>query len=110
MARDEGLEREVRRTLGDRPGLSEKRMFGGLAWMLHGHLLCAASDRGLMARLGPGLEEWALEVDGLSLMEMRGRSMPGWVRADRDAAAEPDLRARLLDAALAFTRTLPPKP
>jgi hypothetical protein len=36
--------------------------------------------------------------------------MQGWVRADRDAAAEPDLRARLLDAALAFTRTLPPKP
>lgn len=109
MARDPGLEELVREDLGDRPGLSEKPMFGGLAWLLDGHLLCGARDVGLMARLGKGNDGWALEFPDIAPMVMSGRQMSGWVRAGLDTCADDDLRRRLLDAAVAFVRTLPPK-
>lgn len=109
MARDSGLEELVREDLGDRPGLSEKPMFGGLVWLLDGHMLCGARDVGLMVRLGKDNDEWALELDDVAPMIMSGRQMGGWVRAGLDTCADDDLRRRLLDAALAFVRTLPPK-
>ena len=109
MARDPGLEELVREDLGDRPGLSEKPMFGGLAWLLDGHLLCGARDVGLMVRLGKGNDGWALELPDVEPMVMSGRQMSGWVRAGLDTCADDDLRRRLLDAAVTFVRTLPPK-
>ncbi|HWU16254.1 MAG TPA: TfoX/Sxy family protein [Devosia sp.] len=109
MARDPGLEELVREDLGDRPGLSEKPMFGGLAWLLDGHLLCGARDVGLMVRLGKGNDGWALELPDVEPMVMSGRQMNGWVRAGLDTCADDDLRRRLLEAAVAFVRTLPPK-
>ena len=109
MARDRGLEELVRTDLGDRPGLTEKPMFGGLAFMLDGHLLCAASDRGTMMRLGKGQDGWALQHQDVSPMVMQDREMPGWVRAGHDASADDELRQRLLTAAVAFVATLPPK-
>lgn len=108
MARDVGLEERVREALGPLPGLAERRMFGGVCLLLDGHMLCAASDRGLMARLGPGRDAWAVE-EGVPRMVMNGRAMPGWVRADPDRLGDDALLHRLVDAALAFTRTLPPK-
>lgn len=109
MARDPGLEELVREDLGDRPGLSEKPMFGGLVWLLDGHMLCGARDVGLMVRLGKDNDEWALELDDVAPMIMSGREMGGWVRAGLDTCADDELRRRLLDAAVAFVRTLPPK-
>ncbi len=109
MARDPGLEELVREDLGDRPGLSEKPMFGGLVWLLDGHMLCGARDVGLMVRLGKDSDEWALELDDVAPMIMSGRQMSGWVRAGLDTCADDDLRRRLLEAAVAFVRTLPPK-
>ncbi|WP_240232843.1 TfoX/Sxy family protein [Devosia lacusdianchii] len=107
--RDPGLEELVRDDLGPLPGLSDKKMFGGLAWMLDGHLLCGARDVGLMVRLGKGNDAWALEYPDIGPMVMQGREMSGWVRAGLDTCADDDLRKRLLDAAVAFVRTLPPK-
>lgn len=107
--RDPGLEELVLEDLGPLPGLSEKKMFGGLAWMLDGHLLCGARDVGLMVRLGKDRNGWALDHPDIEPMVMQGRSMAGWVRAGLDACADDDLRKRLLDAAVAFVRTLPPK-
>lgn len=109
MARDPGLEELILDDLGPLPGLSDKKMFGGLAWMLDGHLLCGARDVGMMVRLGRGNDGWALQLPDVALMIMSGKQMPGWVRAGPDACADDDLRRRLLDAAIAFVRTLPPK-
>jgi hypothetical protein len=109
MARDRGLEELVREDLGERPGLSEKPMFGGLAWLLDGHLLCGARDIGLMVRLGKGNDAWALELPDVASMVMSGRHMSGWVRAGVDGCADDELRRRLLDAGVAFVATLPPK-
>ena len=109
MARDEGLEQQVREELGPLPGLHETPMFGGLAWMLDGNLLVACRHDGLMARLGKGHDAWALAVDGVREMRAGGRSMKGWVWAEPDAAADEAFRLRLLAKAVDFVRTLPPK-
>jgi hypothetical protein len=109
VARDEGLEELVRDEVGGEAGVSEQRMFGGIAWLLDGNLLCAASDRGLLMRLGKGGDGWALATPGIVSLVMRGRPMDGWVRASADAFGDDALRRQLFDSALAFVRTLPPK-
>ncbi len=109
MARDEGLEELVREHLAAQPGLVEKAMFGGRAWLLHGNLLCGARDTGMLVRLGKGNDGWALALPGIVPMIMQGRRMQGWVRAGPDAYGDDALRGKLLDAALAFVRSLPAK-
>ncbi|MBB5534086.1 TfoX/Sxy family protein [Rhizobium giardinii] len=109
MARDAGLEELIRQELGERPGLSEKPMFGGLAFLLDGNLLCGARNDGMLARLGKGNDGWALAHPGIELMVMGDRPMNGWVRAGAQAYGDDALRQRLLDAALAYVVSLPPK-
>ncbi len=109
MARDRGLEDLLREELDGVPGLSEKAMFGGWAFLLHGHLLCGARVEGMLVRLGREGEGWALALPGITPMIMSGRPMPGWLRADATAYGDDALRRRLIDAALAFVRSLPPK-
>jgi len=108
MARDDGLEELVREQIGGQPGLTETPMFGGLAWLLDGNLLCAARHDGLLARLGKGNDGWALDRADVVTLKA-GRPMPGWVRAGPDAYGEDAFRTELLDRALAFVRALPPK-
>jgi DNA-binding HxlR family transcriptional regulator len=109
MARDEGLEELLREDLKAEPGLTEKAMFGGRAWLLGGNLLCGARDDGLLARLGKNRDGWALRTPGVIPMISRGRRMQGWVRAGPSAFGDDELRRKLLDAALAFVRALPAK-
>jgi hypothetical protein len=109
MARDEGLEALLNERLAGTPGLSEKAMFGGRAWMVNGNLLCGARDDGLLVRLGKGHDSWALATPGIGPMISQGRPMSGWVRAGPDAFGDDALREKLIGAALAFVRTLPAK-
>ncbi|MCM2502617.1 TfoX/Sxy family protein [Aureimonas altamirensis] len=109
MARDEGLEEILREDLGGMSGLMEKAMFGGWAWLLDGNLLCAARDDGMLARLGKDRDGWALDMPDVVPMISRGRRMQGWVRAGPSAFGDDALRRRLVDAALAFVRSLPAK-
>ena len=87
MARDWLLEEMVREALGDTPGITEKAMFGGLCWLLDGHMLCTASRKGMMVRLGKGEDSWALAHPEVVTVTMGARAMPGWVR-DRSRPAE----------------------
>jgi hypothetical protein len=109
MACDEGLEALLREDLSSQAGLTEMAMFGGRAWLLQGNLLCGARDDGMLARLGKGKDGWALELPDVAPMIMRGRRMEGWVRAGPAAFGDDALRRTLLDAALAFVRSLPAK-
>lgn len=109
MARDEGLEALLEDELTGEPDLVVKPMFGGRAWLLHGHLLCGARHDGILFRLGRGRDGWALAVAGVAPMFSRDRRMEGWVRATPEACGDDTLRRRLLDAALAFVATLSPK-
>lgn len=109
MARDEGLEELLREHLTAERRLSERPMFGGWAWLLNGNLLCAARDDGALIRLGKGNDKWALAINGVVPMISRGRTMSGWVRVAPEALADDALSRKLIDAALAFVRSLPPK-
>lgn len=109
MPRDKGLEELLNDTLGRLPGLTQKAMFGGWAWLLHGNLLCAARTGSMLIRLGKESEAWALKLPGITPMMMRERRMQGWVRATAEAYGNDALREKLIQAALAFNRTLPKK-
>ena len=114
MARDKGLEELVSSSLADLPGLpakslTQKAMFGGVAWLLNGNLLCGARDDGMLVRLGKDRDGWALKMRGIAPMMMRDRPMGGWVRAGAEAYGDDALRKKLLEAALEFNQSLPKK-
>lgn len=109
MARDKGLEELLANDLAGTRGLTQKAMFGGMAWLLHGNLLLGAREGSLLVRLGKDRDAWALQQPGMELAIMGGRSMHGWVRASAKAYGNDALRATLLEAALTFNRTLPKK-
>jgi hypothetical protein len=109
MARDQGLEALLSEDLQGEHGLTEKAMFGGQAWLMHGNLLCGARSDGLLVRLGKGRDAWALQERGIVPMIMGERRMHGWVRVAPEACGDDALRRRLLDAALVFVRSLPKK-
>jgi len=109
MARDKGLEELLEGELKGVRGLTQKAMFGGMAWLLRGNLLCGARENSLLVRLGKDRDGWALKEPGVELMAMQGRKMHGWVRANAKAYGNDALRAKLIAAALEFNRTLPKK-
>ena len=109
MARDQGLEELVRAELEGIGGLTEKAMFGGLAWLQNGNLLCGARQDGMLVRLGKGNDGWALALPGVASMIMGERVMEGWVRAGPDAFGDDAVRRKLIAAALGFVRELPAK-
>jgi hypothetical protein len=110
MAYDEELAHRLREQLAGEDGLSEQAMFGGLAFLLDGNIVVAASSRGgLMLRVGEDGAGAALARPHTKQIEMRGRPMTGWIHV-----AEDGIRTRReLDAwvrrGVQFTRTLPAK-
>jgi hypothetical protein len=109
LARDKGLEALLNDSLAAVHGLTQKAMFGGWAWLVNGNLLCGARSDGMLIRLGKENEAWALEIPGVIPMMMRERQMHGWVRAAPAVYVNDGLRQRLVEAALAFNRSLPKK-
>jgi TfoX/Sxy family transcriptional regulator of competence genes len=105
---DEGLAQTFRQALAGR-AISERKMFGGLCFMLNGNMLCGTYREGGMYRVGKGNEAAALALPHVQPMAMGGRTMPGLVDVDREAIADPELRERLLGLALDFVGKLPPK-
>ncbi len=109
MAFDPGLAERVARLVGDLPGASEKRMFGGLAFMLDGHLCVGVMEEDLIVRLGRDAMDHALAEPGTRPFDFTGRAMRGWVLVSSDATAEDaDLEA-WVEKAVSFVRALPPK-
>jgi hypothetical protein len=109
MPRDKGLEMQINEDLGGRKGITEKPMFGGLAWLLDGKLLLGARHVGMLARIGEANESWALKTPGVIPMMMHGRRMRGWVRAGIEVCGDDALRRKLIAAAIEFVLTLPEK-
>jgi hypothetical protein len=109
MAYDKGLAELLRGDLEDRPGIAEKRMFGGLAFMLSGHMVCGVTAQGAMFRVGKAREAEARAIPGTGPMEFTGKPMGGMVAADDEAMADDDRRAALMRLALAHAESLEPK-
>jgi TfoX/Sxy family transcriptional regulator of competence genes len=110
MAYDEALAGRIRDVLADHgDGVREQKMFGGLAFMVDGHMTIGVVKDELMARVGPDGEEDALAQPHARTMDFTGRPMTGFIQVSAaGAATEDDVRA-WVDRALAFTTTLPPK-
>lgn len=109
MTFDEHLADRVRNALGSPPGLTERTMFGGLAFMVDGHLCCGVLDDTLMARIGPDAYEEALDEPYVRPMDFTGRPMRGLVFIDPPGLKTADALQNWVDRTLAFVESLPPK-
>lgn len=109
MAYDDGLAHRVREALGPRPGLSEREMFGGLGFMLGGNMCCGVTGDSLVARVGPGAYDDALETPDARPFDFTGREMRGWVFVDHDGLSSDRALAEWVGRSLEFVETLPPK-
>ncbi|MCE2500436.1 MAG: TfoX/Sxy family protein [Dehalococcoidia bacterium] len=109
MAYDELLAGRVRAGLADRSSISERKMFGGLAFILAGNMCCCLTDRGLMVRVGPDAYEDALVLPHAGPMNMTGRPMRGWVLVVLEGLAGDDGLAEWVCRGADFAATLPAK-
>ena len=109
MPIDEELAERVRDHLGD-VAVTEKRMFGGLAFLVGGNMAVAASGQGgLMVRVEPEETDRLVEQPGVRHFEMRGRPLDGWVRVDDDALQGPGELEAWVARGLGYARSLPAK-
>ena len=110
MAYDERLATRIRTMLGDAPDVTEKKMFGGLAFLVRGNMAIAASgEGGILVRVDPARSDVLVATTDAYIAEMRGRLMPGWLRVD---AAQLGGDAELefwVEMGAGFARSLPPK-
>lgn len=109
MAYDEQLAERVRVGLADAPDLAERHMFGGLAFMVAGHMACGISGDDLMLRLGPEGAERALSRPHARPMDFTGRPMRGYVFVGPGGTRDDGELGEWVAGAVAFTATLPPK-
>ena len=108
MAYDADLAERVRAVLPAAAAVTERQMFGGLAFMLGGHMFCGVVKDTLMVRLGPDGADRALDRPHVRPMDFTGRPMKGMVFVEAPALRGPALR-QWVDAAAAYVRGLPPK-
>ena len=110
MAYDEALAARVRELVADEPALTEKKMFGGLAFLVAGNMAVSASGQGgLLVRVDPDESEALVETTPARLMEMGGRQMPGWLRVDAEDVRTKRQLASWVERGVSFAGSLPPK-
>ena len=107
MAYDEELAERMRELVAGERGVTEQKMFGGLAFLVGGNMAVAASGQGgLLVRVDPAESDALIASSSARPMEMRGREMAGWLRVD---PADDDELAVWVDRGVSFARSLPPK-
>jgi len=109
MAYDATLAVRVRKALGRKSGRTEKKMFGGLAFLLNGNMCCGILGSDLMLRLAPEAAQRALREPNTRVFDMNGRPMKGWIVVTAKGLATGDALKRWVGAGAAFAATLPPK-
>jgi hypothetical protein len=109
MAYDEKLAERVRAALGEPPGLVEKKMFGGIGYMVMGNMACGVNQDDLIVRVGSEAYEEALAEPHTEEFDMTGRPMRGWVVVLPEGVSSDREMAAWVQRGLAFALTLPPK-
>jgi len=110
MAYDEELADRIRGLVAGEAGLTEQKMFGGLAFLIGGNMAVAASGQGgLMVRVAPAESDSLVATTSAHLFEMRGRQMQGWLRVDSEHLGTPRELAEWVDRGTAYARSLPAK-
>jgi TfoX/Sxy family transcriptional regulator of competence genes len=109
VAFDEGLAERIREQVGDDPAISERKMFGGLCFLVSGNMSFGVLGSEIMVRVGPDAYDESLAQPHAREMDFTGRSMRGMVYVDEHGIAEDDDLRAWLDRGLAFASSLPPK-
>jgi TfoX/Sxy family transcriptional regulator of competence genes len=110
VAYDEELAERIRSLIGPEPAVREQKMFGGLAFLIGGNMAIAASGQGgVLVRVDPEESDALVASTSASVMEMRGRSMRGWLRVGSDDVATDAELAPWVERGTSYARSLPPK-
>jgi TfoX/Sxy family transcriptional regulator of competence genes len=110
MAYDEDLANRIRQLIAGEPDVTERRMFGGLAFLVGGNMSVAASGQGgLMVRVNPEDTEALIARPHARSFEMRGRAMQGWLRVDAEGVRTKRQLEPWVKRGVAYARSLPPK-
>jgi hypothetical protein len=108
MAFSENLAERIRRRLARRKNVKEKKMFGGVGFLLNGNMLVGVWKDSLIARLGPDGGEEALKEPHVREFDVTGRALKGWVLVEPDGVEEDDSLNAWIQRAGKFVGTLPP--
>ncbi|MDJ0656550.1 MAG: TfoX/Sxy family protein [Xanthomonadales bacterium] len=109
MPYDQGLAERLRDCYAETEGVGEKKMFGGIAFMVGGHMSCGVVRDTLMVRVGPDRYESALARPHAREMDFTGRAMKGFVYVSPDGFESDDDLNQWVELSLQFVSTLPPK-
>lgn len=109
MAYDEGLAERVREVVQSRTGITERKMFGGLAFMSHGHMFIGILGGTLMVRVGPREYPHALLKPHVREMDFTGRPMKGYVLVESDGFESDAALESWVNMSYEFASSLPPK-
>lgn len=109
MAYDEGLAAILRDDLADQQGITERKMFGGLCFMMNGNMLCGVQPGGAMFRVGKSREAEARAIEGAGELTFTGRPMGGMIEVDEDALADDERRLKWVALAVTNAASLPAK-
>ena len=110
MAYDEDLAGRIRELIADEPGLTEQKMFGGLAFLIGGNMSVGVSHLGgLLLHVAPEDTDGLLAKPHAQPFEMRGRAMSGWLRVEAEGVATKAQLERWVARGVGYARSLPPK-
>jgi hypothetical protein len=110
MAYDEDLAARIRDLIGPDPELTEKKMFGGLAFLIRGHMAISASGQGgVLVHVDSERSADLVAATGATTAVMQGREMPGWLRVSPEDLASDDDLSRWVEIGIGHARSLPPK-
>ena len=110
MAYDEKLAGRIRELVAGEAGVTEKKMFGGLAFLVGGNMAISASGQGgILVRVDPAQSDALVAKSNAHVAVMRGREMAGWLRVDAEHVRTKRDLAHWVERGVAFARSLPPK-
>jgi len=109
MAYNESLAGRIRLQIEDHPGFTQKKMFGGIGFMLGGNMACGVNKENLIVRVGTENYEDALAKPHTSVFDFTGRPMTGWVTVAPEGYETDDDLKTWVDLGVKFSQSLPPK-
>ena len=110
MAYDDDLAQRIRALVATQPGLNEKKMFGGLAFLIGGNMAITASgEGGILVRVGPDRSDELVATTTASVAVMGGQSRPGWLRVGAEDLGTKRQLAKWVDLGVGVARSLPAK-
>jgi len=109
MAYDKDLAERVKNMLADRDGFVERKMFGGIGFLLRGNMACGILQNDLIVRVGPEKYSGLLQRPGAGPFDITGRVMKGWLRVEPEGYGTEDALSGWIECGAAFALSLPPK-